>query len=110
MKYRFSFMLAALLLFCFAYSAPAEKWSRAYIRGLPDSAFAAVEFTKEGSKIRYLPHHNHNGAVDIGHVKSALGRLHQVKWLDAVNSEKAREHLEQHLREYKTHQPKEHED
>ena len=81
--------------------AAAEEWSRATISSLPDSAFAAVEKKSDGKTVRHLPHHDHSGALDIPHLKSALGRLKQVKWIDPPNESKARTHLEQHWREYK---------
>jgi hypothetical protein len=95
------FVAAAPLLLFFVSTALAEKWSREYIQNLPDSAFAVIEITKDGKKIRHLPHHNHDGEVDIAHLKSALSRIHQVKWIDPANSARAKEHLEQHYREYK---------
>jgi competence ComEA-like helix-hairpin-helix protein len=79
----------------------AEKWSQSYINSLPDSSFAAVETRADGKAVRHLPHHNSSGEVDIPHLKSALGRIHQVKWLDPTNFEKARDHLEEHYRAYK---------
>jgi len=90
--------LAALAL---TWCAPAagEEWSRAYIRHLPDSAFAGVEIMPDGRKVRHLPHHDGTGAVDLAHLKAARSRLGQVKWLDAANEEKARRHLEEHWRE-----------
>src|SRR4030043_2066649 len=81
--------------------ALAEKWSQRYIESLPDSAFAAIEITKDGKKIRHLPHHNHIEEIDIYHLKSALGRIHQVKWMDSANFAKAKVHLEQHYLDYK---------
>jgi len=81
--------------------AVAEKWSQRYIESLPDSAFASIEITKDGKKIRHLPHHDHVGEVDIFHLKSALGRIHQVKWIDPINFGKAKAHLEQHYLDYK---------
>ena len=94
------FVAAAIFILFFVSTALAETWSRTYIHTLPDSAFAAIEFTPDGKKIRHLPHHQYNGKVDIPHVKSALGRIHQVKWVDPANLAKAKEHLEQHYREY----------
>ena len=96
---RYFFVVALLLLF-FASTALAETWSRQYIRSLPDSAFAVIEITKDGNKIRHLPHHQHNGKVDINHVKSALSRVYQVKWIDPANFARAKEHLEQHYQDY----------
>jgi len=89
------------ILVCVVPPAAAEKWSRRYIGGLPDSAFAAVEVTADGQKVRHLPHHNHLGEVDVSHLKSALARIHQVKWLDPANCAKAKAHLEEHYRVYK---------
>ncbi len=80
--------------------AAAEEWSRAYINTLPDSAFAVIETTRDGRKLRHLPHHDHTQALDIPHLKSARARLSQVKWIDPSNEEKARLHLEEHWREY----------
>jgi competence ComEA-like helix-hairpin-helix protein len=91
-----------VIFFLFIISpAVAEKWSQRYIDSLPDSAFAVIEITKDGKKIRHLPHHNHLGEVDIAHLKSALGRIHQVKWVDPANFSKAKAHLEQHYQVYK---------
>jgi competence ComEA-like helix-hairpin-helix protein len=91
------------LIFLFVFISPAfaEKWSQRYIGSLPDSAFAIVEISKEGKKIRHLPHHNDVGEVDIPHLKSALGRIYQVKWIDSKNFVKAKTHLEQHYQVYK---------
>jgi competence protein ComEA len=78
-----------------------ETWRGSYIKNLPDTAFAAIETTDSGTKVRHLPHHNHVGEVDIPHLKSALGRIHQVKWVDPANFEKAMAHLKEHCRAYK---------
>jgi competence ComEA-like helix-hairpin-helix protein len=86
--------------------ALAEKWSQRYIESLPDSAFASIEITKDGKKIRHLPHHNYVGEIDIYHLKSALGRIHQVKWIDPANFAKAKDHLEQHYQVYKQERAK----
>ncbi len=81
--------------------ALAEHWSRHYIQSLPDSAFAAIEVAKAGRKIRHLPHHDHTGEIDIDHLMSALGRIHQVKWVDPANFARAKEHLDRHYQIYK---------
>lgn len=60
--------------------AGAEPWSHARIAALPDSAFAVIE----------------TGAVDPAHLRAALARLPQVKWLDPASAEVARRHLEEH--------------
>lgn len=78
-------------------SADAAKWSRQYIRQLPDSAFAAVERTEEGKTLRHLPHHDAQGNLDIPHLCNALSRLGQVKWRDPANADAARQHLREHL-------------
>ncbi len=80
-------------------SAAAEEWSRARISRLPDSAFAVVEISPEGRKVRHLPHHDETGAVDPAHLRAARARLAQVKWLDPANEAVARRHLENHLRD-----------
>ncbi len=84
----------------------AETWSQSYINSLPDSAFAAVETRADGKTVRHLPHHNLSGEVDIPHLKSALGRIHQVKWLDPTNFEKAKNHLDEHYQAYKKERAK----
>ena len=91
----------ALLLLFIAPSAEAAKWSRRYITSIEDSAFAAIEVTPEGKKIRHLPHHDNTGALDITHLLSALARIHQVKWIDPKSKEAAEQHLKDHVREYK---------
>ena len=80
-------------------AAEGAKWSREYIRQLPDSAFASVETTSDGKKLRHLPHHDSQGDLDIPHLCSALARFSQVKWRDPANAESARRHLEDHLRQ-----------
>jgi competence ComEA-like helix-hairpin-helix protein len=99
-------VVVGMFLLWLASPAPAEKWSQRYIESLPDSAFASIEITKDGKKIRHLPHHNHLGEVDIAHLKSAIGRIHQVKWVDPANFAKAKDHLDQHYRAYKDEQAK----
>ena len=96
-----SFGIAGLFILFVVSQASADKWSQRYIESLPDSAFASIEITKDGKKIRHLPHHNHVGEIDIDHLKSALGRIHQVKWVDPANFAKARDHLDQHYQVYK---------
>ena len=78
--------------------AAAEPWSRARIHALPDSAFAVVEISPDGRKVRHLPHHDESGAVDLPHLIAARARLNQVKWLDPANEAIAREHLDDHGR------------
>jgi hypothetical protein len=81
--------------------APAEaaKWDKAYINALPDEAFASVEARPDGTQARHLPHHDAQGRVDLPHLRSALSRLHQVKWADPANAGPARDHLLQHYKE-----------
>jgi competence ComEA-like helix-hairpin-helix protein len=98
--------IVGIFLLLIVSPALAEKWSQRYIDSLPDSAFAAIEITKDGKKIRHLPHHNHIGEVDIPHLKSALGRIYQVKWIDPENFAKAKAHLEQHYLAYKQQRAK----
>ena len=96
-------VLAAVLL-VLAAAAPvfAEEWSRARIERLPDSAFAVVEIAPDGTRVRHLPHHNEQVEVDIAHLRSALSRLGQVKWLDPANESIARRHLEEHQRQLRS--------
>ena len=93
---RCSFGIAGIFFLLIVSPALADKWSQRYIESLPDSAFAAIEIMKDGKKIRLLPHHNHVGEIDIYHLKSALGSIHQVKWIDPANFARAKDHLDQH--------------
>jgi len=93
------FLVVAFPLLTLTSPATAEEWSPIRISRLPDSAFAVVEIAPDGGKLRHLPHHDETGAVDLSHLRAALGRLGQVKWLDPRNAEVARRHLEQHWRE-----------
>ena len=78
-------------------TAEAASWTGKYVRQLPDTAFASVETDRDGRKVRHLPHHDADGKLDLPHLCSALGRLHQVKWVDPANAEAARRHLQEHL-------------
>ena len=93
--------LLAVLFPALALAVPAfaEEWSRARIDRLPDSAFAFVEITEDSMRLRHLPHHDERGAVDVPHLKSALSRIGQVRWLYPESEAAARRHLEEHLRE-----------
>ncbi len=79
--------------------AVAQPWSRARISALPDSAFAVIEVTRDGRRLRHLPHHDETGAVDPAHLAAARARLGQVRWLDAASEAEARRHLEEHRRQ-----------
>lgn len=100
---RIFYRVAVFLFLSFFVVCPAraEEWNRTYINALPDSAFAVVETTPDGKKVRHLPHHDNTGALDIPHLKSARARLKQVKWTDPSNEGKARDHLDQHWQEYR---------
>ena len=100
------FGIGAIFLLLIVSPALADKWSQRYIDSLPDSAFASIEITKDGKKFRHLPHHNHVGEIDIYHLKSALGRIYQVKWMDPANFSKAKDHLDQHYQVYKEERAK----
>lgn len=73
-----------------------EDWSRARINALPDSAFAVVEVAPDGPKLRHLPHHDERGEVDLPHLRAALSRIGQVRWLHPESEIAARRHLEEH--------------
>ena len=98
MALRLIILLMSLALFASS-SATAEEWSRARISKLPNSAFAVVEISADGRKVRHLPHHDESGAVDPAHLRAARARLAQVKWLDPANESLARRHLQSHLLE-----------
>ena len=92
----------------------AAKWTRKFINGLPDSAFAAIEPAYpekvEDKNARHLPHHNgegdlgkdkSNANLDLPHYKNALARVNQIKPIsDSISAEdlqkKASAHLERH--------------
>ncbi len=96
MRMRLGALLFAVMAVA-ASDAAAAVWTRAYIRQLPDSAFAVVESSPEGKPIRHLPHHDATGALDLPHLCNAIARLPQVKWRDPANAEIARRHLSEHL-------------
>jgi len=98
MALRLIILLLSLALFASS-SATAEEWSRARISKLPDSAFAGVEISADGRKVRHLPHHDESGAIDPAHLRAARARLAQVKWLDPANESLACRHLQSHLLE-----------
>ncbi len=98
---KWCFGVAGIFLLFIVSPALADKWSQRYIDSLPDSAFASIEIAKDGKKIRHIPHHNHVGEIDVSHLKSALGRIYQVKWMDPANFAKAKDHLDQHYQAYK---------
>jgi hypothetical protein len=60
-----------------------EKWTRAYIDDLPDSAFFVVERggTKDASgrthplHLRHLPYKDKAGSINLPHVRAALSRI-----------------------------------
>ncbi len=101
-----SFGIAGISLLLIVSPALADKWSQRYIESLPDSAFAAIEIAKDGKKMRHLPHHNYVGEIDISHLKSALGRIYQVKWIDPANFTRAKDHLDQHYQVYRQERAK----
>ena len=92
-------LAAVLAILLLPRALPAAQWTRRYINALPDSAFAAIERTKDGKQLRHLPHHDRSGRVDVSHLRNALQRLPQVKWTDPHDAVAARAHLEQHLRQ-----------
>lgn len=97
----FTLALAGVLLAIaaaapFPRQAQAAEWSASYIRALPDEAFAAIEVTPDGARLRHLPHHDHTGDLNLPHLRSALARWHQVGWRDPAIAAAARQHLEEH--------------
>jgi len=92
---------AALLIGSLLWVRPAaaKPWTRRYINALPDSAFAAIEIKPDGTKVRHLPHHDRSGRVDRPHLRDALSRVSQVKWIDPAHAAAAAEHLRQHQRD-----------
>lgn len=98
MARRLSGLLLALVALAPS-AATADEWPKARISRLPDSAFAVIERSPDGRTLRHLPHHDETGAVDPAHLRAALARLSQVKWLDPANEAVARRHLEQHALE-----------
>jgi hypothetical protein len=87
--------LAGLLAILGAPAADATggRWSRRFVAGLPDEAFAVVHVRPDGTRWRRLPHHRADGELDRAHLRSALGRLPQVRWPDPADADVARRHL-----------------
>jgi len=76
------------------------EWTTEYINDLPDSAFALV--SKGGEKdaqgktvprnLRYLPHHDAQGSLNLAHLRNALARLPQTD-LTSEERVEAKRHL-----------------
>lgn len=76
------------------------SWDTAYVNNLPDSAFACIDAGghKEGGKtvprsLRHYPHHDAAGAVDLPHLRNAMGRVMQAGTADCGKA-----HLRMHAR------------
>ncbi len=98
---RLEWWYAALLVGSLLWVRPAaaRPWTRRYVDSLPDSAVAVVEVRPDGKKVRHLPHHDRSGRVDVPHLRNALSRVSQVRWLDPAHAATAAQHLRQHSRE-----------
>ncbi len=80
------------------------QWTQAYINDLPDSSFAYIapggEKDEEGKttprSLRYLPHHDAVGALDMPHLRNGLSRVAQTD-LPADAQAEARRHMERHM-------------
>lgn len=93
--------VAGIALSLFPVAVPAEEWSQRYIQSLPDAAFAVVEITVDGKKVRHLAHHNHLGELNVYQLKRALARIQDEKWIAPESASKARIHLEEHYKDFK---------
>ena len=91
--------LTACLIVLSIVCVDAATWNRAYVRSLPDSAFAIIERTQDGRRFRRLPHHDASGALDLPHLCNALARLPQVAWRDPAHRAAAQGHLNAHRKE-----------
>lgn len=97
----------------------AAKWTREYINGLPDNAFAYIEPAYRNGETadknaRHLPHHDASVAsshstksIDMAHLRNAMARVNQIKPVTDSASEKemesqARAHLEAHAEKLRT--------
>jgi len=93
------------------------KWSRKYINGLPNAAFAVVEKGYSDGKdkgARHLPHHTkgvksatENSSVDLSHYRNALARVNEIKSVLGTEDtstlrKRAASHLEKHRAVIKT--------
>ena len=75
MRYsRLIVMALGLVILCASFTE-AARWSQAYVRQLPNSAFAVVETRPDGKAMRRLPHHDARGALDLPHLCNAIARL-----------------------------------
>lgn len=90
-----------------------RAWSRAFIHGLPDAAFAGIlpgghkdETDKTVPRsLRLLPHHGpsvksptENSSVDLAHLRNALARVNQTDASETLR-DRMQGHLEAHARE-----------
>ena len=96
----FLFCLLTVLLYG-ENSGICQEWSANKIRLLPDSSFALVEIEK-GRKVRHSPHHDANGNLDEEQLIYVLGTFDDEIWIDQLNRETARKHLNQHYDKFMT--------
>lgn len=61
-----------------------KKWTVKYTNTLPDSSFAVIEpaYLKgevKDKRCRHLPYRDHEGKIDLPHLRNALARVNQIK-------------------------------
>lgn len=88
--------LALFLMMAAPLSAQEPGWDDLKIRMLPDSAFALVEYTDDGRKIRHCPFKDANGVVDHEQLIYVLGTVGEKDWDDPEKEAAARRTLESH--------------
>lgn len=88
------------ILSAFSSAAIADSgWSKMTVRLLPESAFAVVEKTENGARLRRCPHHDAGGNLEAEQLVYVLGTLHRIAWLSKEAELSARRHLNNHYQE-----------
>jgi len=88
--------LSTFCIFVFVESAVCEMLTLYQVQMLPDDAFAVIETTGEGQRIRHCPHHDHEGNLDPNLLIYSLGTFREETFLQPEYADTARKHLMKH--------------
>lgn len=61
-----------------------KKWTVKYVNSLPNNSFAVIEPAylegkTKNKNCRHLPFRDHEGKIDMPHLRNALARVNQIK-------------------------------
>jgi len=95
-------LFAVMFFLLFAGNAYCKDAKEIDLRFLSDDAFAVIEKNKKDEKIRHCPHHDSAGKLDNEQVIYMLGTFDNETWIDVMNKEVAKKHLEKHYDKFKS--------